>query len=87
MIIVYTDTSLTASFCITTWVSRHQKGTTKLDFNEPRDDGMALTSAIDQMQIICTLLQTDNHASTSSLNLYRSDALPDAQPTVSKHLR
>jgi len=37
------------------------------------------------MQIICTSLQTDNHASTSSLNFYRTDALSDAQPTVSKH--
>jgi len=33
------------------------------------------------MQIICTSLQTDNHASTSSLNFYRPDALPDAQST------
>jgi len=30
------------------------------------------------MQIIFTLLQTDNHASTSSLNFYRPGALPDA---------
>jgi len=36
------------------------------------------------MQIICTLLLTNNHTSTS-LNFYRPDALPDAQPTVSKH--
>jgi len=39
---------------------------------------------LDHMQIICTSLQTDNHASTSSLNFYRPDALPGAQPTVSK---
>jgi len=26
------------------------------------------------------LLQTDNHTDTSSLNFYRPDALPDAQP-------
>jgi len=26
--------------------------------------------------------QTVNHTNTSSLNFYRSDALPDAQPTV-----
>jgi len=26
-----------------------------------------------------------DHASTSSLNFYRLDALPDAKPTVSKH--
>jgi len=37
---------------------------------------------LDHMQIICTSLQTDNHASTSSL---RPDALPDAEPTVSTH--
>jgi len=35
------------------------------------------------MQIICTSLQTDNHASISSLI---ADALPDAQPTVTKAL-
>jgi len=41
---------------------------------------------LDHMQIICTLLQTDNHASISSLSFYRLDALPDdAEPTVSKH--
>jgi len=30
---------------------------------------------LDHTQIICTWLQTDNHASTSSLNFYRPDAL------------
>jgi len=40
---------------------------------------------LDYMQMICTSLQTDNHASTSSLNFYRPDAGLDAQPTVSKH--
>jgi len=35
--------------------------------------------------IICTLFKTDNHASTSSLTFNRPDALPDIQPTVSKH--
>jgi len=40
---------------------------------------------LDHMQIISTLLQTDNHASTLSLNFYRPDALPDVQQTVSKH--
>jgi len=39
---------------------------------------------LDHMQIICTLLQTDNHASTSPLTFYRKDALPAAQPTASK---
>jgi len=38
---------------------------------------------LDHMQITCTtLLQTANHTSTSSF--YRPDALPDAQPAVSK---
>jgi len=32
------------------------------------------------MQIICTSLQTDNHASTSPLGFYRLDALHAAQP-------
>jgi len=40
---------------------------------------------LDHFQIICILLQTDNHASISSLNFYRQHAVPDAQPTVSKH--
>jgi len=39
---------------------------------------------LDHVQIIRTSLQTDNHASTSAVIFYRSDALPDVQPTVSK---
>jgi len=39
---------------------------------------------LDHMQITCTSLQIV-HASTSILNFFRSDALPDTQPTVSKH--
>jgi len=31
-------------------------------------------------------LETDNYAGTPSLNFYRPDALPDAQPTVSNEL-
>ena len=44
---------------------------------------------LDHIQTICTLLQTDNdnHTNISSLNFYRLDALPDAQPTASKHRR
>jgi len=34
---------------------------------------------MDHMQIICTLLHIDNHASTSSLSFYRPDALPATQ--------
>ena len=42
---------------------------------------------LDHMQIICSLLQTDNHGSTSPLSFYRLDALPAAQLTASKHWR
>jgi len=35
---------------------------------------------LDHMQIICTLLETDNHASTSPLSFYRPDTLPTAHP-------
>ena len=45
------------------------------------DDRMTVV----HMHTICTSHQTDNHISTSSLNFYRPDALPDAQPTASKH--
>ena len=38
-----------------------------------------------QQYAVCTLLQTDIHTNTPSLNFYRPDALPDAQPTMSKH--
>ena len=71
----------------TTWVSRIQKGKTSLDLNEARDDGVLEWHwhQLDHMQTIRTLLQTDNHNNTSSLNFYRLDAFPDAQPTVSKH--
>jgi len=39
----------------------------------------------DNMQMIGTLFQTDNQASTSPISFYRPDALPAAQPTASKH--
>jgi len=42
---------------------------------------------LDHMQVICTSLQTDNHASTSSLSFYRPNALPDAQSTASMYWR
>ena len=42
---------------------------------------------LDHMQIICTSIQTDNHASTSPLSFYRLDALPAAHRTASKHWR
>jgi len=33
---------------------------------------------LNHVQMICTLLQTDNHTSTSLVNFYMPDALPDA---------
>jgi len=38
-----------------------------MDFNEARDDWVAVVSA-GPLQIIYRFIQTDNHASTSSLN-------------------
>jgi len=43
---------------------------------------MGVASAGDHMQIIGTLHQTNNHATTSPLSFYRPDALPATQPTV-----
>ena len=59
--------SLTAIFSKTTWVCRQQKGRTILDFNEARDDGVAVASAGPYANL-CTSLQTDNHASISPLS-------------------
>jgi len=71
-------------FSGTTWVSRYEKGKTSRDLNEARDDGVLgwQWHQLDHVQTTCTSL---HHTSTSSLNLYRPDALPDAQPTVSVH--
>jgi len=68
----------------TTQVSRYQKGKTNLDFTKVRDSKWQWHQ-LGHMQV-CTSLQTDNHTSTPPLSLfYRLDALPTAQPTVSKH--
>jgi len=54
---------------------------------EMNDDGVLgwQWHQLDHMETICTSLKTDNYTNTSSLNFYRPDVLPDAQPTVSKH--
>ena len=52
----------------TTWVSQYQKGKTKLDFTEARDSEWQWHQ-LDHMQV-CTLLQTDNHASTPPLSFF-----------------
>jgi len=70
-------------FSGTTRVSRYQKGETNLDFTEARDSELQWHQ-LGHMQV-CTSLQTDDHASTHHSVFYRPDALPVAQPTVSKH--
>jgi len=70
-------------FSGTTHVSRYQKGKTDVDFNEARDSEWQWHQ-LGHMQV-CTLLQTDNHTSTHHSVFYRPDALPAAQPTVTKH--
>jgi len=63
-------------------VSRYQKYETNLDFTEARDSEWQWHQ-LGRMQV-CTLLQTDNHASTPPLSFYRPDALPAAQPAASR---
>ena len=82
----HTHSRLTAFFSRTTWVGQYQKDKPfwillkqemmEWQWHQP-----------DQMQIICTSLKTENHASTSSPSFYGPDALPVAQPTASKHWR
>jgi len=69
-----------------TWVSRNQKGKNSLDLNEARDWVLGRQGhQLDYIQTICTSLQTDNHSNTPTVNFYRPDDHPDAQPTVEKH--
>jgi len=65
-------------------VSRYQKGDADLDFTEARDSEWQWHELMSRMQV-CTLLQTDNHASTPPLYFYRPGALSADQPTACKH--
>ena len=67
----------------TTRMSRYQKGKTNLNFAEARDTEWQ-RHQLGRMQV-CTSFQIDIHASTPPLSFYRTDALPVAQPTASKH--
>jgi len=60
-------------------VSRYQKGKTNLDFTEARDSEWQWYQ-LGHMQV-CTLLQTDNHASTTPLSFFtgRMPFLPPNQ--------
>ena len=68
-------------FSRTTWVSQHQKGTPFWILLEQEILGWQWHQ-LDHMQIICTSLQTDNHASTSPLR-FLQDGCPSCQPTSS----
>jgi len=72
-----------AFFPTTTSVSQHQKGKPLWILLQQEMMGWQWHQ-LDHMQINCTSLQTNNHSSTSPLHFYRPDALPAAQPTMSK---
>ena len=72
-------------FSRTTWVSRHQKGKPFWILLQQKMMGWQWHQ-LDYMQIICTTLQTTTPVPHHSI-FYGPDALPDAQPTVSKHWR
>ena len=57
-------------FTGTTQVSRYQKGKTNLDITEARDSEWQWRQ-LDRMQV-CTLFQTDNHASTPPLSFLQA---------------
>ena len=71
--------SFSGPFSGTTWVSRYQKGKTNLDFTEARDSEWQWHQ-LGHTQV-CTLLQTDNHASTPRLSFFtgRMPFLPPNQ--------
>jgi len=64
----------------TTQVSRYQQGKTNLDFTEARDSERQWHQ-LGHMQV-CTLLQTDNHASTPPLSFLLAGC-PSCHPTNS----
>jgi len=70
-------------FSGTTQVGLYQKGKTNLDFTEARDSEWQWHQ-LGHMQV-CTSLQADNMPVPHCSVFYRPEALPAAQPTVSKH--
>ena len=70
----------------TTSVNQQQKGKSNLHFTEARN-GEWQWHQLGRMQV-CTLLQTENYASTPPMSIfYKPEALPATQPTVTKHWR
>ena len=61
-------------------MGRYQEGKTNLDFSEARDSEWQWHQ-LGHMQV-CTLLQTDNHASTSRLSFLQAGC-PSCRPTNS----
>jgi len=61
-------------------VGRYQKGKTNLDFTEARDSEWQC-NPLGYMQV-CTLLQTDNYASTPPLSFLQAGC-PSCRPTNS----
>jgi len=64
-------------FSSTTWVSQHQKG--KQFWILVKQEIQWQWHQLDHMQLICTSLQTDNHASTTSLKLWQAGCPPWCQ--------
>jgi len=62
-------------------VSWYQKGKTNLDFTEARESEWQWHPQ-GHMQVICTQLQTDNHASTPPLSFLQAGC-PSCRPTNS----
>ena len=76
----HTHTRLKGPMSGTTRVSRYQKGKTNLDFTGARDSEWQWQQ-LGHMQV-CTLLQTDNHASTPPLSFLQAGC-PSCRPTNS----
>jgi len=72
----------------TIWESQHQQG--KPSCILMKQDMMGWHGEwhpLDHTKIICSLLQNDNHASsTSTLNFYRRDGLPDIKSLKTKQV-
>jgi len=80
LIHTHTHTRFNGPLSGTTQVSRYHKGKTSLDFTEARDSEWQWHQ-LGHMQV-CTLLQTDNHASTPPLSFLQAGC-PSCHPTNS----
>jgi len=70
-----------------TWIIWHYKGWAIVDFNEARDDGVAVASAGPYFKSCAPCSRQITMPSPQHSIFYRPHALPDTQPTVSKHWR